>query len=41
MGLTWGIDTRIEPHPIKLEDYNLKEDYFVKEVINTGISFIF
>ena len=40
MGLTWGIDTRIEPHPIKREDFNSKEDYFVKEIINTGINFV-
>ena len=37
MGLTWGIDTRIEPHPIKSEDYELREDYFIKEIINSGI----
>ena len=37
MGLTWGIDTRIEPHPIKLADYELREDYFIKEIINSGI----
>lgn len=41
MGLTWGIDTRIEPHPIKLEEYELKEDNFVKEIISNGINFSF
>ena len=41
MGLTWGIDTRIEPHPIKFQDYELKEDYFVKEIINSGINMLY
>lgn len=38
MGLTWGIDTRIEPHPIKTEDFNANEDYFIREIQKTGIS---
>lgn len=38
MGLTWGIDTRIEPHPIRLEDYESGNDYFVQEIIKTGIN---
>lgn len=37
MGLTWDIDTRIEPHPIKTEDYENVTTPFVQEVINTGI----
>lgn len=37
IGLTWKIDTRIEPHPIKLEDFNEKSTPFVQEVISTGI----
>lgn len=37
IGLTWGIDTRIEPHPIKKEDYEKNSDPFVKEVLETGI----
>lgn len=41
MGLTWGIDTRIEPHPIKTSEFKAREDYFIKEIINTGIDFVF
>jgi predicted nucleotidyltransferase len=37
MGMTWDIDARIEPHPIKKKDYDEVADYFIKEVINTGI----
>lgn len=37
MGLTWDIDTRIEPHPITTEDYEKVSTPFVQEVINTGI----
>ena len=37
IGLTWKIDTRIEPHPITTEDYEKVANPFVKEVINTGI----
>ncbi len=37
IGLTWKIDTRIEPHPIKTEDYNNIDNPFVQEVIDTGI----
>ena len=37
MGLTWDIDARIEPHPIKKKDYDEISDYFVKEIIDTGI----
>ena len=37
MTLSWGIDTRIEPHPIKTEDFYKKETMFVNEVIRTGI----
>ena len=37
MGMTWDIDTRIEPHPIKKKDFDEVSDYFVKEIIDTGI----
>ena len=37
MGMTWDIDARIEPHPIKKKDYDEASDYFIKEVIDTGI----
>ena len=37
MGMTWDIDARIEPHPIKKKDFDNESDYFIKEVINTGI----
>lgn len=37
IGLTWKIDTRIEPHPITTEDYEKVSNPFVKEVMNTGI----
>lgn len=36
-GLTWNIDTRIEPHPIMLEDYKNISTPFIQEVIDTGI----
>lgn len=37
MGMTWDIDARIEPHPIKKKDFEEVSDYFIKEVIDTGI----
>ena len=37
IGLTWKIDTRIEPHPITIEDYKNISNPFVKEVVDTGI----
>ena len=37
MGMTWDIDARIEPHPIKKKDYDEVTDYFIKEIIDTGI----
>ena len=37
IGLTWKIDTRIEPHPITTEDYEKVANPFVKEVVDTGI----
>ena len=37
IGMTWKIDTRIEPHPIKKKDFDEANDYFIKEIINTGI----
>lgn len=37
IGLTWKIDTRIEPHPITKEDFEKISNPFVKEVVDTGI----
>ncbi len=37
IGLTWKIDTRIEPHPITTEDYEKISTPFVKEILDTGI----
>lgn len=37
IGLTWKIDTRIEPHPITSEDYKKIANPFIKEVRDTGI----
>ena len=37
MGMTWDIDARIEPHPIKKKDFDEVSDYFIKEIIDTGI----
>lgn len=37
IGLTWKIDTRIEPHPIPKEDFDKATNPFIKEIINTGI----
>ena len=37
IGLTWKIDTRIEPHPITTEDFEKVANPFVKEVVDTGI----
>ncbi len=37
MGMTWDIDARIEPHPIKTEDFEKVSNPFVKEVVDTGI----
>ena len=37
IGLTWKIDTRIEPHPITKDDYDTISNSFVKEVVDTGI----
>ena len=37
IGLTWKIDTRIEPHPIKKEDYQKISNPFIKEIVDTGI----
>lgn len=37
IGLTWKIDTKIEPHPITKEDFENSSNPFVKEVIDTGI----
>ena len=37
MRLRRKIDTRIEPHLIRIEDYKNAETPFIKEVIDTGI----
>lgn len=37
MGITWDIDARIEPHPIKKKDFDEATDYFIQEIIDTGI----
>lgn len=37
IGLTWKIDTRIEPHPILTEDYENIATPLVQEIIDTGI----
>lgn len=37
IGLTWKIDTRIEPHPIISEDFEAGSNPFIREIINTGI----
>lgn len=37
MGLTWNLDTRIEPHPIKSKDFEDVSNPFISEIIETGI----
>lgn len=37
MRLRRKIDTRIEPHLIRIEDYRNAETPFIKEIIDTGI----
>ena len=37
MKLRRNIDTRIEPHLIRIEDFKNAETPFIQEVINTGI----
>lgn len=37
IGFTWKIDTRIEPHAIRKEDYEKVATPFMQEIINTGI----
>lgn len=37
IGLTWKIDTRIEPHPITTKDFENISTPFVKEILDTGI----
>ena len=34
---SWGIDTRIEPHPIRTEDYENSSTMLAMEVKRTGI----
>ena len=37
MSLTWGINTKIEPHPIRTEDFKENENPFIDEIIRNGI----
>ena len=37
MNLRWNIDLRIEPHPIKTEEFRENETPFIDEVLKTGI----
>ena len=37
MRLRRNIDTRIEPHLIRIEDYKKAETPFIQEIIDTGI----
>ena len=37
MGMTWDIDARIEPHPITKKDYEEASNYFIQEIVDTGI----
>ena len=37
MSLTWGIDTRIEPHAINTEDFNIVDTPFIAEIIRSGV----
>ena len=37
MSLTWGIDTRIEPHAIATEEFDEVDTPFIDEIIKTGI----
>ena len=37
MQLTKGIDYRLEPHIIRIEDYKKAATPFIQEVIDTGI----
>jgi len=37
ISLTWGVDTRIEPHLILTEEFKENETPFIDEIIRTGI----
>jgi len=37
LSLTWGIDTRIEPHPINTNEFKNNETPFIDEIIATGV----
>lgn len=37
IGLTWKIDTRIEPHAITSEDYQSNANPFINEIRTTGL----
>ena len=37
MSLTWGINTSIEPHAFKTEEFKENENPFIDEIIQTGI----
>lgn len=40
MGLTWNLDTRIEPHPIRTKDFDEIANPFIHEIIETGIKVV-
>ena len=37
MSLTWGINTSIEPHPIRTEEFKENETPFIDEILKTGV----
>jgi hypothetical protein len=37
MKLTWDVDTNIEPHPIRTDEFNARNNHFVEEIVRTGI----
>ena len=36
----WGIDTRIEPHPIETRDYKSRAGILANEIFRTGVKII-
>jgi len=39
-GYTWGIDTRIEPHPVQIDEYKNSDSMIAREIIKSGIRII-
>ena len=37
MKLAWGINSSIEPHPIRTEEFRENETPFIDEIIKTGV----